>query len=60
VPDTTTARTAGHDDLTGWYRMSTTPATAAAQADRLIEHWGAPARWPSIDGILADAERSAA
>lgn len=62
MPDTTTARRPGHDDLTGWYRLSTIPTVAVRQAEALIEQWGTPCRWPSIDGILhaADAERRAA
>lgn len=61
MPDTTTARP-GRDDLTGWYRLSTKPHTARAQAEALIARWGRPRRWLSIDGILhgSDAERRAA
>ena len=62
MPDTTTARTVGHDDLTGWYRLSLDPTVANTQAERLIARWGRPRRWFSIDGILhgADSERRAA
>jgi len=61
VPDTTTARI-GHDDLTGWYRLSAKPEVARQQAESLIVRWGAAFRWPSIDGVLhaADPERRAA
>jgi hypothetical protein len=62
VPDTTTARPVGHDDLTGWYRLNPKPATAIVQAENLIARWGSPRRWLSIDGILhgAEADRQAA
>ncbi|KOX10105.1 hypothetical protein [Nocardiopsis sp. NRRL B-16309] len=51
-----TARRVGREDLTGWYRLSTKPAIAARQAETLIDRWGAPCRWPSIDGVLSAAD----
>lgn len=62
MADPGTARHVGHDELTGWYRLSTNPQVAARQAETLIDRWGAPCRWPSIDGVpsAADPEGRAA